>query len=105
MLFASMVMSFPRCAQVPIVDAVSASGLRPPAIETPATSMYQVLTGSGDGTIGVWAVQQDSWQLTYLGRMEGHSGSVYALQIVGSEVYSGKRVCNSCNIKCRYHPL
>ena len=35
-------------------------------------------------------MQQDTLQLTYLGRMEGHSGSVYALQIVGSDVYSGK---------------
>ena len=60
-----------------------------PHVYTPATARYQLLTGSGDGTIGLWNVQPDTWELQYASRLEGHTGSVYALVIAGTDLYSG----------------
>jgi WD40 repeat protein len=66
----------------------SRSGL--PRLKIPAlTPSCQLLTASGDGSVGVWTVSEETWELTFHSRLQGHSGSIYALEVVGPDLYSG----------------
>jgi hypothetical protein len=56
----------------------------PPSVRVtpPAGPDFRLFSGSGDGTVGVWVPKaKGSLDLDLLFRLEGHTGSVYALEV------------------------
>ena len=53
-------------------------------VTTPASTEFLLFSGSGDATIGVWTAVSDSRDLSLVRRLEGHTGSVYALVSAGA---------------------
>jgi hypothetical protein len=54
-----------------------------------AVPQWQLLSGSGDAKIGVWNITPGTCELELVRRLEGHSGSVYALEVLGADLFSG----------------
>ena len=55
---------------------------------TPAPSV-RLFSGSGDSAIAVWNVVPGTCELELVRRVDGHTGSVYALEIHESDLFSG----------------
>ncbi len=74
------------------VSGAASSGTAGLRVRTSAPSPeLRLFSGSGDSTIAVWSVVPGSCELELVRRVDGHTGSVYALEVHETDLFSGAR--------------